>query len=181
MRYDETMKQLLLFLALLPAIAPAEEPGYHDPGIKVVVQVAIVCRDIGATSQRWAAVLGVDPPQIVTTRPGHEVKAVYRGRPTGGQAKLAFIRAGQVTIELIQPVGGNTSWSEFLDANGEGVQHVAFKVMDLDSTVKGLDEMGIPVLQRGRWDSNDGDYVYVDSKKALGVVLELLHADTKKD
>jgi hypothetical protein len=56
------MKKLAFLLALLPVIAPAQSLAYHDLGMKVVTQVAIVCRDIDATSKRWAAVLGVNPP-----------------------------------------------------------------------------------------------------------------------
>ena len=174
------MKLFPLLLALLPAAAPAQEPAYRDPGMKTVVQVAVVCRDIEATSKRWAAVLGVDPPQIRTTKPGGEVKVMYRGHPSAGQAKLAFIKLGQVSLELIQPVGSDTSWKEFLDANGEGVQHIAFQVADMDKTVQGLAGAGIAVLHQGRYDNDSGSYVYVDSRKALGVTLELLHSDGKK-
>jgi catechol 2,3-dioxygenase-like lactoylglutathione lyase family enzyme len=174
------MKKMALLFALLPAAVPGQESAYRDPGMKAVVQVAIVCRDIDATSRHWAALLGVDPPQIRTTRPGDEVKAVFRGRPSEGRAKLAFIKLGQVTLELIQPVGANTSWKEYLDANGEGVQHIAFQVTDLDRTVKSLDAAGMPVLHQGRYDDDSGAYVYVDSKKDLGVTLELLHSDAKK-
>ncbi len=174
------MKKLTMFFALLPAFAPAQEPTPVDPGMKAVVQVAIVCRDIDATSKRWAAVLGVDPPQIRTTRPGREVKVMYRGHPSDGQARLAFIRLGQVTLELIQPVGGNTSWKEYLDSNGEGVQHIAFQVQDLDKTLKSLAAKDIPVLHQGRYDDDSGSYTYVDSRKALGVTLELLHPEPKK-
>lgn len=174
------MKKCLFLIAGLAILAPAEGPSYHDPGMKAVVQVAIVCRDIEATSRRWAAVLGVDPPQIHLTKPGREVQAIYRSHPTNGQARLAFIKAGQVTLELIQPVGPDTSWRQFLDQKGEGVQHIAFQVSDLDRTVKGFEETGTPVLHRGRYDDNSGTYVYVDSAKALGVTLELLYSDAKK-
>ena len=174
------MRLLPLLLALLALAAPAQGPSYHDSGMKNVVQVAIVCRDIEATAQRWASVLGVDPPQIRTTRPGGEVKVQFRGKPSGAQAKLAFIKLGQVTLELIQPLGAGSSWKEFLDARGEGVQHIAFQVADLDQTVKGFAATGVPVLHQGRYDSDNGSYVYVDSAKALGVTLELLHSDGKK-
>jgi catechol 2,3-dioxygenase-like lactoylglutathione lyase family enzyme len=173
------MKTTALLLASLCAIASAQDVPYHDPGMKAVVQVAIVCRDVEATSKRWAAVLGVDPPQISTTKPGHEVKVVYRGHPSEGQAKLAFIKLGQVTLELIEPVGGDTSWKQFLDSQGEGVQHIAFQIQDLDRTVKSFDSIGIPILHQGRYDSDTGAYVYVDSGKALGVTLELLHSEPK--
>ena len=171
------MKKLIP-LVLLPLLAVPQQPAvYHDPGMKSLVQVAIVCRDIDATSKRWAAVLGVDPPQIRTTKPGNEVKVMFHGHPSTGQAKLAFIKLGQVTLELIQPVGGDTSWKEFLDSHGEGVQHIAFQVQDVDQTVKA---MSFPVLHEGRYDDNSGSYTYVDSQKALGVTLELLHSDPKK-
>jgi catechol 2,3-dioxygenase-like lactoylglutathione lyase family enzyme len=176
----DAMNKLAFLLPLLPVLAGAQSPAYHDPGIKVVTQVAIVCRDIEATSKRWAGVLGVDPPKITTTKPGHEVKVLFRGRPSEGQAKLAFIRLGQVTLELIQPVGPDTSWKQFLDANGEGVQHIAFQVSDLDKSVKAFGESGLPVLHQGRYDDDSGAYVYVDSAKALGVTLELLHSEPKK-
>ena len=177
---DERMKTLAFFLLLIPAVAPAQTPAYRDPGMVAVTQVAIVCRDIEATSKRWAAVLGVDPPRISTTKPGHEVKVMFRGRPSEGQAKLAFIKLGQVTLELIQPIGGDTSWKQFLDANGEGVQHIAFQVTDLDKTIKGFCDAGMPVLHQGRYDDDSGAYVYVDSAKALGVTLELLHSEPEK-
>src|ERR1017187_9214842 len=79
------MKTLAFLLVILPAAAPAQTPAYRDPGMKVVTQVAIVCRDIEATSKRWAAVLGVDPPRISTTKPGHGVKVMFRGHTTHGR------------------------------------------------------------------------------------------------
>jgi hypothetical protein len=153
---------------------------YHDPGMKFITQVAIVCRDIDATSKSWAAVLGVDPPEIRTTKPGEEVKMLFRGRPSNGQAKLAFIPLGpQVTLELIQPLGGDTSWQEFLDTNGEGVQHIAFHVADVEKSVRAFGEVGMPVMRQGRFDDGSGSYTYTDTAKALGVTVELLHVFPK--
>jgi methylmalonyl-CoA/ethylmalonyl-CoA epimerase len=177
---DRCMKKLVFALTILLAIATAQGPAYHDPGMKVVTQVAIVCRDIDATSKRWAVMLGVNPPQIHTTKPGHEAKLMYRGRPSDGQAKLAFINLGQVTLELIEPVGGGTSWKEFLDTHGEGVHHIAFQPADPGRTIKALRDGGMPVVHEGRYDDDSGAYVYVDSAEALGVTLELLHSDAKK-
>jgi len=152
---------------------------YHDPGLKKVVQVAVVVRDIEATSKLWSELLGMPVPEIRTTRPGHEVKEIYRGKPSEGQAKLAFFNLGQVVIELIQPLNEGTSWKEFLDKKGEGVQHLGFQVVDPVKTSAELEKAGYPVLHRGRYDSDDGTYIYHDSQDALGVVIELLHSDPK--
>ncbi|MGE5646531.1 MAG: VOC family protein [Acidobacteriota bacterium] len=165
-------------LAALPATAPSQEP-YVDPGMKQIVQVAIVCKDIEACSQRWARMLGQKPNPIRTTLPGREVKVLYHGKPSDGRAKLTFLNTGTTVLELMEPVGGPTAWKDFLDKNGEGVQHVAFQVEDLERTIKSLEQQGMPVIHRGRYDSNDGDYVYVDSQAKLGVTIELLHSDKK--
>lgn len=153
---------------------------YHDPGFKKIVQVAIVVKDIEASSKLWADLLGMPVPEIRTTRPGHEVKEIYRGKPSEGQVKLSFFNLGQVVIELLQPVSEGTSWYEWLEKRGEGVQHLGFQVVDPDKTVAELEKAGYPVFHRGRYDSLDGDYIYHDTQDALGVVIELLHSDPKK-
>jgi catechol 2,3-dioxygenase-like lactoylglutathione lyase family enzyme len=159
--------------------ASAQEK-YHDPGLKKVIQVAIVVRDIEATSKRWSELLGMPVPEIRTTRPGHEVKMTYRGKPSEGQVKLTFFNLGQVVLELLQPVGEGTSWKEILDKKGEGVHHLGFQVVDPEKTTQALEKEGFPVIHKGRYDSDDGTYIYFDSQKALGVLIEALHSDKNK-
>lgn len=171
------MKRLVIGLVLLVCGAAAQHEVYRDPGLKTIVQVAIVCKDIEATTKRWATLLGVEPPQIRTTRPGREVKLVYRGQPSDGRVRMAFIRMGQVVLEFLEPVGGPTSWREHLEKYGEGVQHLGFQVQDLDRTLGALERLGLRELHRGRYDQDNGTYVYMDSRDALGVVIELLHSD----
>jgi len=157
-----------------------ENNKYNDPGLKKVVQVAIVVRDIEKSSKLWAELLGMPVPKINTTRPGHEVKEIYRGKPSEGQVKLTFFNLGQVVIELLQPISEGTSWKEFLDKKGEGVQHLGFQVVDPDKTSRELEKAGYPIIHQGRYDSDDGTYIYHETLDALGVVVELLHSDTKK-
>ncbi len=175
------MKRLIALIGLLlPGATFCQENPYVDPGMKKIAQVAIVCKDIEASRARWAALLGMEPQPIRTTRPGNEVKVLFRGKPSNARAKLAFFNAGETVIELIQPLGGDSSWQQFLDKNGEGVQHLGFQVTDLEKTVQSLEKQGYPILHRGRYDSEDGDYVYMDTAAKLGVTVELLHSDKKK-
>jgi methylmalonyl-CoA/ethylmalonyl-CoA epimerase len=153
---------------------------YHDPGLKKIVQVAVVVRDIEASSKLWADLLGMPVPEIRTTRPGHEVKEIYRGKPSEGQVKLTFFNLGQVVIELLQPISEGTSWKEFLEKKGEGVQHLGFQVEDPDKTSRALEKAGYPIIHQGRYDTDDGTYIYHETLDALGVVIELLHSDAKK-
>lgn len=150
---------------------------YHDPGLDKVIQIAIVVKDIEEAAKRWAELLGKPVPEIRTTRPGNEVKVIYRGKPSDGQVKLTFFALGQVVIELLEPISEGTSWQEFMDEKGEGVQHIGFQVVDPEKTSAELEKAGYPVFHQGRYDSDDGTYIYHDTQDALGVVVELLHSD----
>jgi methylmalonyl-CoA/ethylmalonyl-CoA epimerase len=149
----------------------------RDPGFKSVVQIAIVCRDIDATGKRWAALLGIDPPKSFTIDPGLQCEMTFRGQPSNANCKLAFIKTDSCQIELIQPLGPGSSWQEGLDETGEAVHHIAFQVKDLKKSLTACEELGMSVFHRGRFGSKDGTYAYLDSKKQLGVTVELLHRD----
>ncbi len=174
-------RTITAFLLLVGVAGPSSQQDlYRDPGMKTIVQVAIVTKDIETVTRRWAELLGTAPPKISLTRPGREVKLIYRGQPSDGQAKLAFLRMGQVVLEFIEPVGGNTSWREHLDKHGEGVQHIGFQVADLEKSLQTLRRLGFAELHRGRYDQDNGTYVYLDSQAALGVTIELLHSDAPR-
>jgi len=176
------MKRLsVLFMgAALAMTAGAQTAPPRDPGFKAIVQVALVTRNIEASAQHWSALLGVEVPKIMTSRPGNEVHVIYQGKPSNARAKLAFLSAGQVQVELIQPLGGGSAWQQFLDEHGEGVHHIAFNVQNLAQAESEMKALGYDAIHSGRWDSDNGDYVYFDSTKALGLVVELLHGDPKK-
>ncbi len=150
-----------------------------DPGMKRLAQVAIVCRDIEKSAARWAAVLGVPVPDHFTMPPGLERAMVYRGQPSNTRCKLAFFHLENIQIELIEPLGPGSAWQEGLDANGESVHHLAFKVEDLAKGCAHFVQQGFPEIHRGRWGGDDGTFVYFDSAKELGVTLEVLHSDPK--
>ena len=158
----------------------AQSAPYHDPGIGKIVQIAIVCENIERCADRWSKLLDQPAPPIRTTKPGREVGVVYRGDPSDGQVKLTFFKTGEAVLELMEPVGEDTHWKEHLDKFGEGVHHIAFQVQDLEKTIRSFEQQGMGVIHRGRYDGDNGDYVYMDTKDHLGVTVELLHSDPKR-
>lgn len=146
-------------------------------GSSKLAQVAIVVRDIEEASRRYAEVLGLPVPNVITTEPGLQVEMTYKGEASDARAKLAFFDLGGVQLELIQPLGGASTWQEALDRNGEGVHHLAFWVEGMQRSVDFLKTQGIPMVQRG--DMGEGQYAYFDAEDSLHVALELL--EKKRD
>ena len=97
----------------------------------------------------------------------------FKGKPSEGRAKLAFLKLENLVLEFIQPVDGPSTWQRFLDRRGEGVHHIAFHAENLKEALEKFRGMGITVEQKG--DFKGGCYVYTDPKNKLGAVIELLH------
>jgi methylmalonyl-CoA/ethylmalonyl-CoA epimerase len=150
-----------------------ESGGNQGIGTHVVMQIALVVKDINKTIDAYCRVLGLPRPGVMITD-AENANGMYRGEPTSAQAKLAFFDLGSVTLELIEPLpgGGGSVWQDVLDAKGEGVHHIAFNIQGTDQVTDTLAEHGIPVIQQGEY--TGGMYTYVDSEPVLGVMLELL-------
>ena len=98
----------------------------------------------------------------------------YKGNPSDAKAKLVFFAMDNLQIELIQPLGGESTWQEFLDKNGEGIHHIAFAVKNIDGVEKQFELQGMPTVMNGGWDG--GAYSYIDASENLGCILELLES-----
>jgi catechol 2,3-dioxygenase-like lactoylglutathione lyase family enzyme len=140
-------------------------------GTHIVTQIAIVVKDIEKTSESFSKILGLPKPPVSITG-GESARATYRGEPMLAQAKLAFFDFGQVALELIEPLGGDSVWQEVLDEKGEGVHHIAFHVKGTDKVTEYLAQNDIPIIQQGYYPG--GMYTYVHSENQLAVMLELL-------
>lgn len=144
-------------------------------GTDKVTQVGIIVRDIEAAARAWSEILGQPMPEIQVTGPVEATQAEYQGESTSARAKLAFFHLGQVDLELIEPVGGPSTWKDQLDRHGNSLHHIAFEVKGMKEKVAYLDSQGLPLVQRGEY--TGGRYAYVDGAAQLGSVLELLEND----
>lgn len=148
-------------------------------GSQVMVQVGIIVRDIEAVSRAYAQVWGIEAPKWFLTDSEEVAHTRYHGQPSAARAKLAFLNMGatgcRLQVELIEPVGGPSTWQEFLDTHGEGVHHIAFQIKGMEEQITLLQGQGMPAVQRG--DYTGGRYAYIDSVPQLKVMLELLEND----
>jgi len=144
-------------------------------GTTTVTQVGIIVRDIETKARAWADVLGLPIPEIIITDTVDLAHTEYQGEATPAQAKLAFFHLGQVDLELIEPIGGPSTWKDQLDQHGESLHHIAFFIKGMKEKVAYLEAKDIPLVQRG--DYTGGRYAYLDGTARLGTILELLEND----
>lgn len=141
-------------------------------GTNTICQIGLVVRDIERTAKAYADLFRMDMPSIITTDPEETAHTKFRGAPTQARAKLAFFKMGDISLELIEPVGEPSTWKEFLDEHGEGVHHIALRIDGMERVLTFLEGKGISAIQRG--DYTGGRYAYVDSAPSLAVIIELL-------
>ena len=141
----------------------------------VVMQIGIIVKDAAKTARHYAEVFGIPVPAVVEIANDSFANTIYRGKPSGATGKAAFFDLGPVQMELIEPIGGPSTWEEFLRTKGEGIHHIAFKVQEMPAAVAFLKSKGMECVQDGGWDG--GQYAYIDSSAQLGTILELLHFD----
>ena len=144
-------------------------------GNNKVMQVGVIVENIEDAVQAWSRLLGVEPPSIAITDSFNISNAHYQGKPTPAQAKLAFFDLGQVALELIQPIGEPSTWSDQLVAHGSSLHHIAFEIKGMEEHLHELGEHGLGLIQRGEY--RGGRYAYVDGQKQFGAVIELLEND----
>jgi catechol 2,3-dioxygenase-like lactoylglutathione lyase family enzyme len=142
---------------------------------RTVIQIGIIVRDAQAAARAYAEVFGIPQPEVVPIAADGFANTLHRGKPSDAKGKAAFFDLGSIQMELIEPVGSPSTWQEFLDRNGPGIHHLAFKTADMAESLAFLDGNGMPLIQSGGWDG--GQYAYVDSTEKLGAILELLQFD----
>ena len=80
-------------------------------GSQTMTQVALIVRDIEAKVKIYADLFDVEVPTIIETAPEPEAHTRYQGEPTEASAKLAFFDMGSLALELIEPIGGPSTWA----------------------------------------------------------------------
>jgi len=103
---------------------PPELAAYH---------VGIVVRDVEAAKQRYTGLLGIP---VWAGREVQRAAPPWRTDYADTTLHLAFGRAAGITIELIQVLAGRNQHSEYLEAHGEGAQHIGFWTPDLRASVQ---------------------------------------------
>lgn len=140
-----------------------------------ISQICIVVKDLERSMEAYRRILGVEPWRVYTFGPETATSLEYRGKPGNFHMRIGQASVGKLSLELIQPLDGDTVHREFLEKHGEGVQHLGIRLESLEGPVQHMRAAGFQVIQGadGTGASGDGAHVYMDTAEELGIVYEL--------
>ena len=94
------------------------------------------------------------------------------------KVNVAFIPITDSEVELLESTDPDGPVAKYINARGEGVQHVAFRVENIDETLIELKEKGIRLIdQEARKGAGGARIAFIHPKETNGVLVEICERD----
>ncbi|HET6731900.1 VOC family protein [Mycobacterium sp.] len=146
----------------------------HD---QTPVQIAWVTPDLDATEKALTSLLGA---RKWIRMPGVHFgpdTCTLRGQPADFVADISLSYAGDMQLELIAPVSGESIYTEFLERAGAGLHHICVEAENADAFEAALgdaEKQGAAVVQQGVMPGGMR-FAYVSAEHAGVPYLEIAH------
>jgi methylmalonyl-CoA/ethylmalonyl-CoA epimerase len=89
------------------------------------------------------------------------------------KVKTAFFEAGDVHLELLEPTSDDSPIAKFLEKNGEGIHHIAFRVDDIEGQLKQASDSGVKLIHEVPFEGAANKLVaFLHPKSTQGVLTE---------
>jgi len=93
---------------------------------------------------------------------------------TEQQVRVMFLPCGDCEVELLESTADGSAVDRFLSKNGEGVQHIAFRVDDIEAALADLREKGVRLIdETPRYGAGGARIAFIHPKATNGVLIEL--------
>lgn len=112
----------------------------------------------------WTDVLGLD----------------FEGSETVTEQKVttAFFPVGESEVELLQSTSPDGPVAKYIEKKGEGIQHVAFRVENIEDALQELKQKGVRLIdEKPRIGAGGAKIAFLHPKATNGVLVELCQRD----
>ena len=100
---------------------------------------------------------------------------VHRETVSDQGVEAVLLDVGDSHVELLAPLGPDTAVGKFLAKRGPGLHHVAYRVSDIDDTLKGLAAAGLRLIdERPRQGIRNSKVAFVHPAGTGGVLTEIV-------
>lgn len=100
----------------------------------------------------------------------------FEGTETVEEQKVttAFFPVGDSEVELLESTAPDGPIAKYLEKRGEGIQHIAFRVDNLDQALAELKDKGIRLIdEKPRQGAGGAKIAFLHPKSTHGVLIEL--------
>lgn len=128
--------------------------------LKNVDHIGIAVKNLDETIPYYTDILGLTLIKI------EEVASEF--------VRVAFIDAGNVKLELLEPMSNQSAIHTFIENKGEGIHHIAFGVDGIENRMIELREKGIRILnEQPKIGAGGAQVAFLHPKSSYGVLYEL--------
>ncbi len=90
------------------------------------------------------------------------------------KGKIAFLPLGESKLELLESTSTDGPVAKFIEARGEGIQHIAVRVDNIEEMLQQLEEKGVRLIDKTpRYGAGGARIAFLHPKSTSGILLEL--------
>ena len=90
----------------------------------------------------------------------------------------AFLPVGESEVELLESTAPDGPVAKYIEKKGQGIQHVAFRVADIEAALAELKEKGVRLIdETPRIGAGGAKIAFLHPKATNGVLVELCQRD----
>ncbi|KXZ38907.1 methylmalonyl-CoA epimerase [Alkalithermobacter thermoalcaliphilus JW-YL-7 = DSM 7308] len=90
------------------------------------------------------------------------------------KVKVAFLPVGDTEIELLESTSEDGPIAKFIEKKGEGIQHIALRVDNIQEAIEEMKEKGIKMIdEQPRYGAGNAKIAFCHPKSTNGILLEL--------
>ena len=90
------------------------------------------------------------------------------------KVRVAFLPVGDTEVELLESTDPEGPIAKFIEAKGQGIQHLAFSVPDIEAALAELKAKGVRLIdEKPRYGAGGAKIAFLHPKATNGVLIEL--------
>lgn len=90
------------------------------------------------------------------------------------KVRVAFLPIGDTEVELLESTDPEGPIAKFIDKKGEGIQHMAYRVENIEKAIASMKEKGIRMIdEKPRYGAGGAKIAFCHPKDTNGVLIEL--------
>lgn len=98
------------------------------------------------------------------------------------QVKVAFLKIGEVKLELLEPTTNESPIAKFIEKKGEGIHHIALGVDSINERIAQIKAQGIEMIHdKAKIGAHGAKVAFMHPKSTGRVLLELCEKKQKEE